>query len=345
MRNYCPVTSAFKLPRFTILIRFVSLIFIVLLFNGCASLTSTNYASRIRAVNKTTDQNILFKVAIDDGNPYVQLAAVSRISDQDLLYRVVLESEDKEVRRAANSKISDQELINKLAMESGDWEIRLNSIEKVTDQNILYKIVLLNMPDKEMTAALGKCEPETVSRLMEESIGQVLKLRIVKILSDQKQLINIAINNDNWTVRQAAFTKLDDSSLNVIAQDAKDPASVLAANIRLGKTTWKEAFSVQPGTAGKLGDVIGAAALVEDPKPTPYDVVAACHNFIKLGDSSRIPELINLLNRFGDVSLAEDYINCGHDQLYTAGARWGSEHGYSISSGNGSHRVRWGEKN
>jgi hypothetical protein len=325
-------------------IRLVPLIFIVLLFNSCASLTSTNYASRIRAVNKITDQNILLKVVIDDSNPYVQLAAVNRIADQDLLYRVVMDTEDKEVRRAAFSKISDRDLINKLATESSDWEIRLSSIEKVTDQNILYKIVLQNPPNKELAAAVEKCESENISKFINESIGQELKLRIIGFLKDQKQLTDIAIDNDDWKVRQAAFGKLDESSLDIITREAKDPASVLAANIRLGRTNWKEAFSFKSNTAGKLGDVIGAAALVDDPQPTSYDVVAACHNFIRLGDSSRIPELINLLNRFGDVSLAEDYINCGHDQLYEAGAKWGSEHGYAISTGNGSHRVQWGEK-
>jgi uncharacterized protein YihD (DUF1040 family) len=344
IRNIMTATYRLRTSRAKSFFGLVSLIFVALMLNGCASLTSTNYASRMRAVNKITDQNILFKVVMDDSNPYVQLAALSKLSDQDMLYNVALKAEDKAVKQAAFNKITDQNLINRLAIESGDAEISLNAVRKVTDQDVLHKIVLQNPPNKIMAAVLEKCEPETLSKIMKESIGQTLKLRIVNLLNDQKQLINIVIDNDDWTVRQAAFGKLNEGSLDVITREAKDPASVLAANIRLGRTNWKEAFSVESSTAGKLGDVIGAAALVDDPQPTPYDVVAACHNFIGLGDASRIPELINLLNRFGDVSLAEDYINCGHDQLYEAGARWGSSHGYSISTGNGSHRVQWGEK-
>ena len=325
-------------------IRLASLIFIVLLINGCASLTSTNYASRMRAVNKVYDQNILFKVVVDDSSPYVKLAALNRISDQDLLYKVVIEVGDKEVKWAAFNKITDQDLINKLAIESRNTEIRLDAVRKVKEQDVLYDIALQLPPSEIMSVVLEMLKPENTSKLIQEPIGQVLKLRIVELLNDQKQLTRIAIDFDDWTVRQAAFRKLDESSLDIITREAKDQASVLAANIRLGRTNWKEAFSIQSNTDEKLGEVIGAAALVDDPQPTSYDVVAACHNFIRLGDSSRIPELINLLNRFGDVSLAEDYINCGHDQLYKAGVSWGSEHGYSISTGNGSHRVQWGEK-
>jgi hypothetical protein len=322
----------------------ISFIFIAILLNGCASLTSKNYASRMRAVNKIDDQNILYKVVIDDSNPYVKLTALNRISDQELLYKVVLEEDDKEVKQAAFNKIKDQELINRLAIESRDEGISLDAVRKVTDQDVLYNVALQHPSNEILSVVLERCEPGNISKLMKESIGQTLKLRIVELLRDQEQLINIAIDNDDWAVRQAAFGKLDKSSLDVITREAKDPAYVLAANIRLGRTDWKEAFSVKSTSAGKLGDVIGAAALVEDPQPTSNDVVAACHNFIRLGDSSRIPELINLLNRFGDVSLAEDYINCGQDQLYAAGASWGSAHGYSISTGNGSHRVQWGEK-
>jgi hypothetical protein len=344
MSNIMTPKDRIRIPDVKSFLRLFSLIFFAILLYGCASLTSTNYASRMRAVNKIDDQNILFKVVVDDNSPYVKLAALNRISDQDLLYKVVIEVGDTEVKWAAFNKITDQDLINKLAVESRDAKISLDAVRKVTDQDVLLEIAYQHPPNEIMSVVLEKLEPENISKLMNESVGQALKLRIVELLKDQKQLTNIAIDNDDWTVRQAAFRKLDESSLDIITREAKDPASVLAANIRLGRTSWKEAFSIESSTAGKLGNVIGAAALVDDPQPTPYDVVAACHNFIRLGDSSRIPELINLLNRFGDVSLAEDYINCGQDQLYEAGASWGRANGYSISTGNGSHRVQWGEK-
>jgi len=233
---------------------------------SCASLTSTNYKSRIRAVNKLSDQNMLYKIALQDNNYYVRGAAMKHLS-QSLLAKATTESQEVKVR-----------------------------------------------------------------------------LQAVSFISDQIELMNIAQNNNNWDVRKEAFKKLNDNSLDIITREAKDPALVLSAKIRLGRINWNSAFSGAGSSSGKLGDVIGAAALVDSPQPTSSDVVSACHKYIKQGDASRIPELINLLNRFGNVTLAEDYMNCGQSTLSDAGCAWGRAHGYKCTTGSGSHRVRWGSE-
>ena len=61
-----------------------------------------------------------------------------------------------------------------------------------------------------------------------------------------------------------------------------------------------------------------------------------------MGDESSIPELSSLLMRFGDKTLAEDYLNCGNGRLADAAAAWGREHGLNVKTGAGSHRVQWG---
>ena len=53
--------------------------FLLVFIYGCASLVSENYKSRIRAVNKLTDPNILYTVAKDDGNYYTVIASKSRV--------------------------------------------------------------------------------------------------------------------------------------------------------------------------------------------------------------------------------------------------------------------------
>lgn len=67
-----------------------------------------------------------------------------------------------------------------------------------------------------------------------------------------------------------------------------------------------------------------------------------CHNYIRQGDESRIPELRELLLRFGDKPLAEDYLNCGHPMMAKAATEWADKHKLSIKAGSGSSRVRWG---
>jgi hypothetical protein len=166
------------------------------------------------------------------------------------------------------------------------------------------------------------------------------RIRAVKRCKKQEKLFAIVSEDEDLRVRQAAFRKLNDNSLNRIIKEANDPGLILAAKIRLGLTNWDDAFS---GNIS-LNNVIGAAAIVDTPKPASYSVVAACHNFIQLGDASRIPELIYLLNTYGDKLLAEDFMNCGESTLEDAGCIWGRSHGFNCTTGHGSSRVRWGSK-
>lgn len=146
----------------------------------------------------------------------------------------------------------------------------------------------------------------------------------------------------DWNVRKTGFNKLEEPALNDLAQTAKDPAVTLAARIKLKQENWGTAFKPDNLDSKGLGNVLGAAALVDSPQPSSAVVVSACHSYIRRGDSSRIPELKDLLMRFGDKPLAEDYLNCGNSQLRAAGESWANSHGYNIGAGNGSHRVRWG---
>lgn len=324
---------------------------------------------RLMAVNKVTDQEILYTIARYDPSLKVSVAAmkmlepdlikklanenlnkdqylelIELLNDQQALFDITLNHYYVFVKLAAIRKIYDQDYLSRLAIESNDESVRLYAINTLADQYILYKIALEDKSYIIKEAAMKRLEPDYMTRLAADFPDQALKLKVVSLLNDQTGLMNISLTNDDWTVRQAAFEKLNDASLSKIIHETKDPAVILASKIRLGLITWSEAFSIETSSKGKLGDVIGAAALVDSPQPTSEDVVEACHNFIRRGDASRIPELINLLNRFGDVTLAEDYINCGHEKLYDAGAEWGNAHGYYISTGYGSNRVRWGEK-
>ena len=302
-----------------------------------------NYNVKISAFNKITDQNLLHRLAIESKEPKLRLAAINKITDQNILFKVALDHINYEMKIAAFNKITDQNFINRLAIESKEPKLRLAATRKVADQDILYKIALEDNNEIRIAAMSGLMQSQ-LAKLATDFEELTLKLAVIDLLSDQIELMNISEYNDNWDVRKAAFKKLNDNSLDMLTQSAKDPALILSAKIRLGRTSWNEAFSGKRGSAGTLGHVIGAAALVETPQPTSNDVVSACHKFIQLGDASRIPELIFLLNKFGDVTLAEDYMNCGENSLEDAGCKWGRARGYTCTTGYGSNRVRWGSK-
>ena len=107
----------------------------------------------------------------------------------------------------------------------------------------------------------------------------------------------------------------------------------IAAKIKLGELSWDQVFSVENLNTNGLGNVVGAAALANRPKPDTNDVLAICHRLVTQDPSTRWPELVDLLNRFGDRALAEDYVNSSEHELRFFGARWADNHGYRQAGG------------
>ena len=170
-----------------------------------------------------------------------------------------------------------------------------------------------------------------------------IRLDNIEAVSDQRLLGIIAENTDYFPVKKYAFNHLDKISLYKIAQGGGDPGLMLACKIRTNMLSWNEVFSKYALTPSDLRNIISAAALVESPEPAQRDIVFVCHKYIRIGEDKNIPELCDLLLRYGDKLLAEDYLNCGKAELSSAAQDWASKHGFSTETGSGSHRVRWGE--
>lgn len=63
---------------------------------------------------------------------------------------------------------------------------------------------------------------------------------------------------------------------------------------------------------------------------------------VKLGIPRSQERLNRVLDEHGDKQMAEDFLNAGSTELHEGGRRWANNHGYSIGTGMGSHRVSWG---
>jgi ankyrin repeat protein len=63
---------------------------------------------------------------------------------------------------------------------------------------------------------------------------------------------------------------------------------------------------------------------------------------VKLGIPGSEDRLNDVLEAYGDKSMAEDYLNSGSSELYAGAQRWANKRGYYIATGMGSHRVGWG---
>jgi hypothetical protein len=64
---------------------------------------------------------------------------------------------------------------------------------------------------------------------------------------------------------------------------------------------------------------------------------------IKLGISGSETELVGVLFQYGDMSMAEDYLNSSSSILNIGGRKWASANGYTVEIGQGSHRSTWGQ--
>ena len=95
-----------------------------------------------------------------------------------------------------------------------------------------------------------------------------------------------------------------------------------------------------------LGDAIAAISLFgEVQKEAKVAVQQSSLSLIRLGDERRIPEMVDILEGYGDKRLAEDYFNCGQPDLNKAGRQWFRKRNYRINRGRGSVRARWGRGN
>ncbi|MCX6308682.1 MAG: HEAT repeat domain-containing protein [Bacteroidia bacterium] len=335
------------------------------------AMNANDASIRVSAIMKLNDQDILTKIATADPNSSVRAAAVDKVRDEGVLLSIVLKDTDLTVRKTAATHIKDPLKLSTILSESEDVEVCEIAISNIKIDSHLTQIALTNRnPDLRLAAAQKIYSQSELGKIALQSTDKDVLEKVISKLKDQDVLTNLAIKKTTyelasyavsrienqsdfkkvalgavlWDIRKEAFFRLNDETLEEIIQSEKESAIVLASKIRLGKATWEKAFQNSSTKIG-LSNVIGAAALVDSPQPTSDDIVDACHRYIRQGNASRIPELKVLLLRFGDVTLAEDYLNCGNAQLYDAAETWGSENGYNIGPGNGSTRVQWGGGN
>jgi len=295
---------------------------------------------RIKALSLVDDQDVLIKVAIQDRDPKLRMVAIEKVDDQNILLTSAQNDPNLLVRVTAVKRINNQEALKKIYSGSADPEVQIASIDRIQDETFMLGVALNNsFPAVRLVAANKINDQLLLTKIVLETFDANLRETVFKRVFEQEYLLKITVGISDWQIRSNAFNRLNDSLLVELVNITNDPAIHLAVQVRSGQTTWKEAFS-EVG----MSNLVGAIALVRDPLPTTGDVLSLCHKFIALGDASRIPELRNLLVRFGDKSLAEDYMNCGNTNLEESGRKWCADHGYLVEAGPGSNRVRWGEK-
>lgn len=319
------------------------------------------------AANRIYNEELLYRIAIRHKDKQVIDNLVNKINNEELLYQLIQILKDNKVRLDAVEKITDLNLLKKVVDSTNVITLRVNALSKIDDQSYLYQYALVDEDYSISNAAIKKLNEEMLQKIVADTIigfsnklaainrisdqqflfglvgDEQLRPHVIEKITSQDLLLKIAQENKNFDTRKIAFNKLDTVTLEKVAKGtSKDRALEVAAKIILNRTNWDTEFSNK--SSEYLGYAIGAAALIDNNKnqPTSASVVKACHTYIRRGDKSRISELRDLLLRYGDKALAEDYLNCGNNELYEAAREWGSRRGYNIGAGYGSNRVRWG---
>ena len=222
--------------KFALNIYPIIIICLTILFSACGP--------SVNDVEKITDQDELFKIAISDtSNSKLYFAAFNKLTDQKALMRLAMHSRyfaqrsraaervtdqnrlieimkyrpENEVypymsvklRRIVVHKITDQKALIEIAKNDPDKHVRWSAFEKITDQKALIEIARNNSDVITRKVAVGKINDQKVLIEIARNDSDVITRKVaVEKIYDQKILIEIAKNDLNSNVRSCAVGRL-----------------------------------------------------------------------------------------------------------------------------------------
>jgi hypothetical protein len=331
---------------------------------------------RLAAVEKLTDQALLAKLAAEGKDSGIRIVAIGRLTDQAALCQLSDNDPQAAIRQAAVAGVTDDGyLVRRLAMEpsaavreaivatlrGGDSlrDVALGAYhanDRVQALQRLRKVVPTMVSDVEAGQKAIKQQADALAgetsgdKLLRQAISgkyDVVRFAAAKALNEPSSVEAAAVKSDDREVLKILLAKLNDKAVlgRIAVAEGADPAMRLAAAYKAGRS-WIDIFTTATNrdTSGKmLGDAMAAVSLFPSVQADAKEgVQRACLNLIRRGSESRIPEMVDLLEAYGDKTLAEDYLNCGQPDLDAAGRKWAGARGYNISTGSGSQRATWG---
>jgi len=305
---------------------------------------------RVAAIGRVTDQAFLRQWAETDPQAAIRQAAVARIEDDGFLVQRLPKETSASVRTVIIETLHKKESLREVALTAyhqQDRKLALQLLRKVFRDPASDVATTHAALARRVKALAAETNNEKLLMLALEGEFDVLRNSAARRLSDQTALEQAASRADNREVLKILLVKLEDRAmLSRLAKTAEDRAMRLAAAQKADVKSWTEIFTDATAigaTVQMLGDALAAVSLFPEVQPDAVNgVQEACLNLIRRGDETRIPEMVDLLEGYGDKSLAEDYLNCGQPDLDAEGREWAYRHGYSVGVGAGSHRATWG---
>ena len=171
--------------------------------------------SRIAAVNNLTDQAKLSDMARLDTDAGVRKAAVLRLNNQEVLAELALGDKNKDVRTAAVTQLTMQDTLASVALTDEDYEIRLAAVSKLTDQEILLEIAKSEKTRSVREAARKRItdKDKQIELALADDVYDARIWGVKHIPHDDERLLEIALRDKHYAVRDAAVERMSDPEL------------------------------------------------------------------------------------------------------------------------------------
>lgn len=331
--------------------------------------------TRRAAVEKITDQTLLAKFVAESQPVDIRIAAIGQITDQAFLRQLAEKSSQSTIRLASLTRIIDEKQLIQMLTKESSAGTGQTIIGRLHEKDSLRKVAISAYRQKYREQAYQQLKQVSMDSTSEVALAhEALALREKALASetDSSKLLALVLDGEFDVLSKAAARRLSDpaslekaalhcqdrevliillgkledkATLNRIAVRADDRAMCLAAAQKAGAKSWQEIFG-NAITHEMRSDAIAAVSLFPTVQSDAiYSVQMAFLDMIRRGDASRIPEMVDLLEGYGNKTLAEDYANSGQHDLEVSARAWATRRGYSVDTGNGSHRATWGSGN
>jgi hypothetical protein len=154
------------------------------------------------------------KPSLDHPDPKIRVRAVAKTSDQNILREIVLSDTDARVRKRAASKIEDKILLCEIAKSDKNSEVRITATKRIADPKALIEIAVSDKePEVRMQAlqTLALSGLTAIAALIDNRGNQRVRQEDVNTLSlaiKAEYLIRLGTFDANTEVRSKAIEML-----------------------------------------------------------------------------------------------------------------------------------------
>jgi len=278
-----------------------------------------------------TDQVFLKNEASTNIHAMLRMAALPSITDDKFLRERALKDPSERVRLRTVSLIDDQSILAELAFDNFHQATRQRATERLLDQDVHTRAVEAEL---NLAKNIETLKDQDLMKIALEGKYDIWRINAVNQIADTEDLKAIALQSDFSGALSIVLEKINSPDiLRDIADSAHDPSMRIAASQKAGLKTWSEIFKTAQAKSEKLYHALAATSLF---KNIDYRARKEARNvayyLFSRGDSLRIPEMIEILNRFGSKELAEDFYNCTQPDLREAARLWAKDRNYAFIS-------------